>query len=166
MKRICTRENLWERISKQFLIGDGCWMWTGRPDGNNYSRVTVDGKRSYGHIAMYELFVGPIPEGMTIDHLCHTNDPDCPGGSDDPHRLCVRPDHLEAVTLEENKRRGRSPAAVHARKTHCPQGHEYTEENTYWVMHNGKRRPSRRCRICMKAQLHAAYLRRKARGLA
>jgi hypothetical protein len=72
------------------------------------------------------LHVGPIPEGLTIDHLCKN-----PG--------CVRPDHLEAVTMRENIRRG-----SWASRTHCINGHEYTEENTY-------RMPSgyRDCRRCI-----------------
>jgi len=58
----------------------------------------------------YEAANGPIPDGIYPDHLCHTNDHDCPGGTSCPHRRCVNPDHLDAVGDEENRRRGRARA--------------------------------------------------------
>ena len=70
------------------------------------------------HRAIYEKFVGPIPDGLTIDHLCR-------------NRLCVNPAHLEPVTLAANVLRGESLPAKNARKTHCPKGHPYDETNTH-----------------------------------
>lgn len=86
------------------------------------------------HRYAYELLVGPIPEGLHIDHLCRV-------------RLCVNPAHLEAVTCHENNRRSTSPTAVNAKKTHCPRGHEYTEENTYFAPPDGRRM----CKPCARA---------------
>jgi hypothetical protein len=60
------------------------------------------------HRWAYEDAYGPIPYGLTIDHTCHTNDPDCPGGDTCPHRSCVNARHLEAVDDEENRRRART----------------------------------------------------------
>lgn len=75
------------------------------------------------------------------------------------NRICVRPDHLEPVTRRENVRRGIGPAAVHARKTHCPQGHPYSEANTYHFA-TGTRR---RCKICAIRQAAEGKRRMRAR---
>lgn len=76
--------------------GQGCWLWTGSRDRWGYGRFTVRtpvGPRNrMAHIAMYESVVGPVPEGMQLDHLCH-------------NECCINPDHLEPVTPKENCRR-------------------------------------------------------------
>ena len=86
-------------LEDKVLIDDGCWLWTGKTDGRAkgpYGQFTQKrngvAKKNSPHRAMYELMVGPIPEGLTIDHLCNTP-------------LCCRPDHLEPVTAAENQRR-------------------------------------------------------------
>jgi hypothetical protein len=75
-----------------------CWMWKGTsrdkrygsfywgPDDGDYPRMRT------AHRVAYELCIGPIPAGLEPDHLCE-------------NKLCVRPDHLEPVTHEENIRR-------------------------------------------------------------
>lgn len=160
MKRICTTENLLDRLATQITVGDDCWLWTGTPMKIGYARIVNDGRRPYVHALMYELLIGPVPSGMTLDHLCHTNDPACPGGNYDPHRRCVRPSHLEPVTLAENKARGRSPHAVHARKSHCPQGHPYDNTNTYRV----RRKNGNLSRVCRKCCLDGQRRRRLERA--
>jgi hypothetical protein len=91
-----------------------------------------DGKRNqFAHRLAYELFVGPIPEGQTIDHLCR-------------NRPCVNPGHLEVVDMRTNLLRGSSPTAQNARKTHCKHGHEFTPENT--ALKQGRYRICRTCR--------------------
>lgn len=114
-----------------------CWLWSGFKDENGYGRVWFGTKGIRTHRLSYELNIGPIPEGLVIDHLCR-------------NRACCNPAHLEPVTNEENVRRGVVGKATRERqlaKTHCPQGHEYSEENTY-------RQPSapkiRYCRTCRK----------------
>lgn len=102
---------------------DECWLWLGRCAGR-YPVFWLDGAPRKAHRVMYELEVGPIPEGPTVDHVCH-------------NKLCLNPWHLEAVTLQVNCQR-RS-----ARITHCPAGHPYSPENTYLY---GGRRDCRECR--------------------
>lgn len=123
----------------------GCWMWTACIAGGGYGYLTVEtGKPRVAHKLAYEHWIGPVPDGLTLDHLCHSNDPECPGGGDCLHRRCVNPDHLEPVTRGENVLRGVGFAAVNARKTHCPEGHPYDEANTYVNPVSGYRI----CRAC------------------
>lgn len=124
---------------------DGCWEWVGFIDPQGYGRMGYQGRRSVlAHVIAWELHLGPVLEGLQLDHLCHTLS-DCRGGKACPHRRCVNPEHLEPVTHTENSLRGRGFAAENAVKTHCPRGHEYTPENTYIV--NTR---SRACRICAR----------------
>lgn len=129
----------WSYVTKT----EGCWLWTGKIEATGYGRFW-DGQSSVGaHRFSYELLVGPIPDGLTLDHLCHNRDPSCPNGSACLHRRCVRPGHLEPATRQENNLRGNSYSGRNARKTHCPQGHPYDEANTYWY------KGWRKCRICL-----------------
>jgi hypothetical protein len=108
----------------RFVGDDGCWAWTGPTDRGGYGMTTLGKQKVMAHRVVYELLVGPIPEGLHLDHLCR-------------RRECLNPAHLEPVTQAENNRR------AGAAKTHCIHGHEYTPENTY-------RRPRgvRECRAC------------------
>lgn len=109
-------ERFWSKVE----VVD-CWTWTAATAGKGYGKYSVKVHNKwtypYAHRYSWELLVGPIPEGMTLDHLCK-------------NRLCVNPDHLEVVTRGENTLRGASPPAKNLLKTHCPKGHEYSEENT------------------------------------
>lgn len=102
----------------------GCHEWTGALDHKGYARVAIGGKRNrLAHRIAYEAVKGPIPAGLTLDHLCR-------------NPCCCNPDHLEAVTSAENTRRKANP-------DFCPSGHPVNEKNTR-VERDGRRR----CRVC------------------
>jgi len=105
----------------------GCWEWTGAKLSNGYG---VFGKMGLAHRYAYEFCIGPIPDGLQLDHLCRV-------------RHCVKPDHLEPVTCRENLLRAGGIMAQRAKRTHCPQGHPYDEANTHIT-----RRNERNCRAC------------------
>ena len=114
---------------------DDCWLWLGAKT-KGYGTFSADATQIYAHRWSYEQAYGRIPVGLELDHLCRTP-------------ACVRPDHLEAVTHQENARRGLTGVASGAQqraKTHCAQGHAYDELNTGYRP-NGRRR----CRACGNA---------------
>jgi len=122
----------------------GCWHWTGgsRRDGYGTAQGVV------AHRVVYELLVGPIPDGMTLDHECHNRDATCPGGFTCRHRACVRPDHLVPRSRRDNTLASAlTLASIRAAATHCVHGHEFTEENTY---REPKRPHIRTCRECKR----------------
>jgi len=122
----------------------GCWLWAGGDAGEGYGASYHNKKVKRAHIVVYELLVGPVPQGLTLDHTCRV-------------RCCVNPDHLEPVTRVVNIMRGEGACAKHARKTHCPQGHEYTRENTQlWKTY-------RYCKACHNKLTLAAYHRKRGR---
>lgn len=107
----------------------GCWLWVAGYAYYGYAAAKIDGRCQRVHRVFYEHFVGPIPSGLVLDHLCRVT-------------CCVNPQHLEPVTNAENVRRGDS-GKFQRGKTHCPKGHEYTEGNTR-ITATG----SRACREC------------------
>lgn len=107
-----------------------CWNWRAYTGSNGYGRVWFDGRLQLAHRVAYQLFVGPIPAGMFVDHLCR-------------NRSCVNPDHMEIVTARVNILRGDGLAAHEARRTTCVRGHPYSGDNLY--VHRGKRY----CRACV-----------------
>lgn len=116
----------------RFVVTPGCWLWMAATNGGYgaYGRTTA-------HRASYEIYVGPIPDGMQVDHLCRV-------------RSCVNPSHLEPVTRIENVRRHYSLIVS------CNQGHEFTPENTYVY------RGHRCCRKCNAAAARRLKQKRQA----
>lgn len=121
---------------------NGCWLWTAsvRPltpygdPGDGYGQIHINGTMRTAHRVAYEMFHGPIPEGLVLDHLCCVP-------------ACVNPGHLEAVTVMTNTMRAvSSPASRNALKTECPAGHSLSGTNLY-VEPSGKRG----CRECRRA---------------
>lgn len=126
-------------LARRKQAGD-CWEYDGARH-HGYGWFSYRGKPRGAHQVAYLLFRGPLPEGTEPDHLCR-------------NRACFNPDHLEAVTHQVNSIRG-GAGQNNATKTHCPQGHEYTPENTYI----GTRATGtyRDCRTCRKARLATFY---------
>lgn len=108
-------ERFWKKVSKDGPVPaqrpeiGPCWVWEGTITPKGYGQLWVSTRTSLAHRFAYELLVGPIPEGLTIDHLCH-NDSGCRGGNDCPHRRCVNPAHLEAVPAGVNAQGRNGPA--------------------------------------------------------
>lgn len=94
----------------------GCWVWLGAVGTSGYGRISSAVWDDYAHRVAYTLWVGPIPPGLTVDHLCE-------------NPLCCNPGHLEAVTAGENSLRGDGACARNARKTVCRAGHSLVGEN-------------------------------------
>lgn len=135
MPRIDIKEKLFSYIEKT----DTCWIWNGPIGTGGYGMFSTAHHRGYSiraHRAAYQILVGDIPEGLVIDHLCRV-------------RHCVNPEHLQAVTFNENAKR-RSIAY-----THCKHGHEYDENNTH--VYNGKKY----CRMCHKIREKKRRLEKK-----
>ena len=140
--------------AKVCVLDNGCWEWTGARMTNGYGVVWAGEQRGtiLVHRWAYECLVGPIPDRLQSDHLCHGADKACGGGRECSHRRCVFPAHLEPVSHLENVRRG-----LVGQKTRCPQGHPYTGSNLY----RGPR-GDRRCRKCHREEMHERYWRQKS----
>lgn len=133
------------------IDGSGCHIWVGARDQNGYGKVYMDGRMRYAHRARYEREIGPVPEGMQLDHYV------CDGGP----KGCCNPHHCRPVTPRENILRGNSIASARAAKTHCPKGHELAGDNllkSYLKKHN-----QRVCRICFNVGQSVRRYRRLGR---
>lgn len=141
MAKATLEERFWSKVNKT----ETCWLWTRGKTKAGYGHVWNGQKVVYAHRLAYELLVGPIPEGLTIDHVKANG---CTS------TLCVKaiadehgPAHLEPVTQGENGRRGTSAQRTrerHAAQTHCKRGHLFDEANTRIGTHG-----ERRCRKCL-----------------
>lgn len=110
----------------------GCWLWTGCVSHQGYALLVVGGKKRRVHRLLYEGVVGPIPDGLVLDHKCRV-------------RGCVNPDHLEPVTSAENTRRGANATLLRGCCPRCGS----TEIRIY---KSRKRRVERRCGPCLRAR--------------
>lgn len=128
----------------------GCWEWLASATVSGYGRIMLTREKkvhrsSLAHRAAYEEWVGPIPEGLHIDHLCRNT-------------ICCNPEHLEAVTPLENLLRSEAPSNTFRTATHCIHGHEFTPENTQLVP------KGRRCIACARRRARESAQRKKARA--
>ncbi len=140
-----------DRFHEKYVVDDetGCWVWTAARGRDGYGRLWVDGKSVLAHRFAYDQFVGPIPDGLVLDHLCR-------------NRACCNPEHLRVCTHRENilATGALSPSAVHSRQTHCIHGHPFDAANTY-LRPNGKRD----CRACRRRSKAEYRQRRQATRL-
>lgn len=142
VRRLATRT---DRRSTHHPDFGWCWLWLGDSVKGGYGRVRHGGRNVLAHRWAYELLVGQIPDGMTLDHLCR-------------NPACVRPSHLEAVTMLENSLRApTSVTATNTAKTRCPKGHPYDESNTYRMPSGG-----RDCRACINERSARYRARRRS----
>ena len=132
----------------------GCWEWNGKRNDGGYGifnavRLGFDGSRA--HRVMFELHVGPIPDGEEIRHTC-----------DNPP--CVNPAHLvpgtHRMNMDDMTTRGRSPLAYENRNNRCKNGHDMTVAGAYKIVHARGRRPYRSCITCARTRSRE-YARRK-----
>ena len=135
----CAKERFWKKVDKNGPISEHrpelgpCWIWTKTIIKSGYGqfwRGKPSKKLIRAHRWSYEFTVRQIPDGFELDHLCRV-------------KSCVNPMHLEVVTHKENVLRGNSFSAQNARKTYCKQGHPFTENSTYKLLHGG-----RDCKLC------------------
>jgi hypothetical protein len=130
------REAVEQRIERD--PNSGCWLWAGSMIHTGYGRIKAAGRAFMAHRLVYELEVGPIPDGLVLDHKCRTP-------------LCVNPGHLRPVTNEVNvTENSLSFVAANKAKTHCAHGHPLSGRNLQ-IVRRGRARPSRRCRTCEAA---------------
>jgi hypothetical protein len=130
-ERLSASTRFWSKVERT----DSCWYWTASLQTIGYGQFGVVGRGpALAHRFAYEDLVGPIPEGLHIDHLCM-------------NKRCVNPAHLEAVTQQENNRRKDVAYGTGFAKTHCKNGHEFTPENTR-IRDDGK--GYRTCLACRK----------------
>lgn len=121
-----TARSLGEKFHEKYVVDDetGCWEWQAATfSTGGYALLSVDGTPRRAHRVGYELLIGPIPEGLVLDHLC-------------VNVRCVNPAHMQPVTQEENRRRQAE------RQTHCRNGHPLSGANLALV---------RVCRTCRQA---------------
>lgn len=120
--------NFEPRLLDRIVKENECWLWTGPLNRDGYVEFRQDKRFWMGHRYFYTKVFGEIPEGLEVDHLCRV-------------RHCVNPAHLEAVSHEENIKRG-----ARAQATKCKRGHDRNAENT----RIDPSTQSRVCRVCVR----------------
>lgn len=151
-------ERFWAKVDR--CGPDECWPFLGYVKTNGYGVFDTwipDHQRHYAHRFAYNDRVGPIPDGLDVDHQCHNLDASCPGGWSCPHRRCCNPAHLRVCTRATNLRAGRKPGGPRPRPTHCIADHEFTAENTRWLRHG-----YRQCKACAARRAREFQARRRS----
>lgn len=131
------------RFWKAVVVVEDCWEWCNHVNRDGYGGFVAGGRTQRAHRVSYEHYVGPIPAGLNLDHLCR-------------NKRCVKPAHLEAVTPRVNVLRGNTIVAACAAKTHCNYGHPL----------DGRDKGGRYCLTCKRAKNRAYSAKLAARRLA
>jgi len=129
-------QKFWSNVEKT----DSCWLWTASINTQGYGNITRQYKKILAHRYSYEHSNGFIPSGHEIDHLCE-------------NKICVKPDHLVAITRSDHaKHTAQMIRKMSLERTHCANGHELNDENSYlYSRPNGAEGNVRRvCRSCKK----------------
>ncbi len=130
-------DRFWDKV--QPCPMSGCWIWTGYRDRADYGRFQSAKSFGLAHRHAYKALVGPVPEGLELDHRCRV-------------RSCCNPAHLEPVTHAENMRRSPVVGWCKRDKTHCPHGHEYAGKNLLFDANANNGKGARYCRACVNGQ--------------
>lgn len=139
-------------FDRNVAIAEGdCWRWNGCINAYGYGTFVRHQRHWMAHRFAYYFLKGFIPPGLDLDHLCR-------------NRWCVNPAHLEAVDRRINLLRGRTLTAANAAKTHCPQGHEYSVENTS-VRVNKRGTLGRYCKTCAREKQRRRAARQRDEGV-
>lgn len=132
-----------------YVDESGCHIWVGGRAGSGYGGVRWNGRQTTAHRARYEREVGPVPDGMHMDHFVCNNP------------ICCNPEHVRPVSVRENVLRSASVAAVYAAKTHCKRGHPLDGDNLAIEVTSGGRKVQRRCLTCHRASGRRTKARRR-----
>lgn len=150
-------QRFWEKVR---VDSDGCWRWTASTTSNGYGKMYWNGKLLASHRISFETLIGQIPAGAQLDHTCH--DPNlCKVSGPCHHRPCVNPSHLKPGTQFDNMAKGRA-RNTKREQTHCKNGHEFSEENTYITPSTGLRS----CRTCYQNRYPERAKRKRERRVA
>lgn len=143
MPTVCSKAYILKKTDRS----SNCWLWIGEVLRNGYGRATCNGKRHLAHRLSFTEFVGPIPPGHVVDHLCNVKN-------------CVNPEHLRCCTQRENLFADHSNSATKIRtlQTHCVHGHELNDANIYRMKCGG-----RACRACRTIWSRKREITRKPR---
>jgi len=143
---------VWERVLAK-VVDDAetsCWIFTGGVNSAGYGQISTSANSmATAHRIVFEHFIGPIPDGMDLDHLCRV-------------RRCVNPTHLEPVTRGENLGRGNHPNMVTRRTGICQRGHDLSVVGVN-IRVRASGTTKRSCAACARLHEVARNARRKAR---
>lgn len=147
---LCLEYYGFEKINKilksNISIEYGCWVWTGTKFASGYARLYLEPRQSIRvHRMSFLIFNGPLIPGLVIDHKCR-------------NKICINPNHLRQVSNSVNSiENSNSVSAINIAKTHCKNGHEFTEENTY----NQPNTNFRYCKKCSRIRALNWYNKKK-----
>ena len=148
MKAKSLEQRMEEHIN--YEPNSGCWIWGGATTHDGYAVYKINNKTYYAHRSVYEKEKGPIPDGLTLDHICRV-------------RCCVNPNHLEPMTLRDNIAKGNY--GWRKDQTHCKHGHELSGYNVMINKSSGRNRTGgRQCRECGKIAARNYYKKKKLLG--